>query len=89
MRVVARVPFIPWFATRLSVSKFGKRFLERDSSTSLVCLVTALVRFLDEDVSAHARIAYRHGSSDLFVVGLQFSAAIDPWIPPAARLTLS
>ena len=47
----------------------------------------ALVRFLYEDVSVHARIAYCNGSSDLFVVGLQFSTAIDPWMPPTVRVT--
>ena len=70
--------------------------LTKNVSHHGVCAITknrwlpntkALVRFLYEDVSVHARIAYCNGASDLFVVGLQFSTAIDPWMPPTVRMT--
>jgi PilZ domain len=47
----------------------------------------ALVRFLYEDVSVRARIAYCQPSGDAFMIGLQFATAIDPRIPPADNLT--
>jgi PilZ domain len=43
---------------------------------------SALVRFLVEDVSVRARIAYCNPLGDTFAVGLQFSTAIDPWTVP-------
>jgi hypothetical protein len=46
----------------------------------------AQVRFLYEDVSVRARVAYCSPSRDAFVVGLQFSTAIDLWLPPAIWL---
>jgi hypothetical protein len=42
----------------------------------------AVVRFLYEGVSLHARVAYCHPTGGAFAVGLQFSTAIDLWMPP-------
>ena len=46
----------------------------------------ARVRFLYEGVSVQARVAYCHPSGEAFAVGLQFSTAIDLWIPPTIWL---
>ena len=39
------------------------------------------VRFLNEGVRERARIAYCNKFGDVFAVGLQFSTAIDLWVP--------
>jgi hypothetical protein len=90
-----------WASVQVELSSLDKpptreMTLTRNVSHHGVCALTknrwlpnskALVRFLPVDVSVHARIAYCNGSSDLFVVGLQFSTAIDPWMPPTVRVT--
>jgi hypothetical protein len=45
----------------------------------------AVVRFLYEDVSVRARVAYCDSLADSFAVGLQFATAIDLWLPPNVR----
>jgi hypothetical protein len=46
----------------------------------------ARVTFLHDQVSVRARVAYCNPSGDAFAVGLQFSTAIDVWIPATVWL---
>jgi hypothetical protein len=85
-----------WAAVEVELSPLdGQAVRERTVTENVshygACAVTrnwfepnhiAVVRFLYEGVSLHARVAYCHPSGGAFTVGLQFSTAIDLWMPP-------
>ena len=77
----------------LSEPRIREITLTRNVSRHGACVLTkncwlpnsrAGVRFLYEDVSVRARIAYCKPWGRVFVIGLQFSTAIDPWITRTA-----